>query len=498
MKIYRCLALFLVLAVAMSAAQERAPVVALVGGTVIDGNGGPPLPDATVLITGNQITKVGPRASVQVPRGARVVDAKGKFITPGFIDTNVHLSLYSGGETFVRYEKQNTDLAFEAAQLHLKHGITTVRDSYGSLRPLVQVRDAIHRGEKTGPRILAAGNIVGWGGPHSVTFSQTQETNLTLFQEQLNDFITQGAGEELMDLEPEELRQAINRYLDKGPDFIKYGGTAHFMYPSLIAFSPAAQKVIVEEAHKRGKVAETHSTNPDGMLISILAGVDLVQHPEVMPDKMTDAMVNLYKERKVICSILSNVMTGKVWQKHLKDKTEREKKSAEAEKETSDRAGQEKRAKTSAELRRERRTEGMGLETQRANAQKLIQAGCIVTPSTDNYLGAAPEFRREPKSDHQEAGIGTIIAIEGLVELGMTPGQAIVAATKNGALACRGLDSFGTVEAGKLADLLVFEADPLADISNIRKLAVVIRDGKVVDRERLPEKPVWYTPPVKK
>jgi imidazolonepropionase-like amidohydrolase len=78
------------------------------------------------------------------------------------------------------------------------------------------------------------------------------------------------------------------------------------------------------------------------------------------------------------------------------------------------------------------------------------------------------------------------MAIEGLVELGMTPSQAIVSATRNGALAARGLKDFGTIEAGKLADVVVLTADPLADIGNLRKIAAVMKDGRIVDRARLP------------
>jgi imidazolonepropionase-like amidohydrolase len=494
---FATLGLFLPLLADQAAARiERAePVIAIVGATLIDGNGGPVVPDAVVVVTGKRISAVGPRTSVKVPPGARIIEGKGKFVTPGFIDTNVHLSLYGAGETFVRYEQQNADLVLEAAQLSLKYGITTVRDSYGSLLPLVEVRDAINRGEKIGTRILAAGNIVGWGGPYSVTFSQTQDTNLTLFQEQINDFITQGTGQELFDMNPEELRVAINRYLDKGPDFIKYGGTAHFEYPTLIAFSPDQQKVLVEEAHKRGKVAETHATSSESLRISVLAGLDLIQHPEVLSDPYPDDLIQMIRDKKIICSILSNTITGKIWQKHLKDKEEREKKKSEAKPEQAGQAVKPQRAKTTAELRKERRDQGLGLEARRANAQKLIQSGCFITVSTDNYLGSAPEFRREPKPDHQEAGTGTLAAIEGMVELGMMPAQAIVAATKNGAVACRALDKFGTLEVGKLADLLVFEADPLADISNIRKLAIVMREGQVIDRNRLPEKPVWHGRP---
>ncbi len=128
----------------------------------------------------------------------------------------------------------------------------------------------------------------------------------------------------------------------------------------------------------------------------------------------------------------------------------------------------------------------------RRNAEKLIEGGCITTLGTDNSAGSAPEFARRPKSISQEPGVGTIIAIEGLVELGMTPSEAIVSATKNGATACKALDEFGTVEAGKIADLLVLDADPLADISNIRRLGVVMREGQIIDHDTLPTNPIFY------
>ena len=163
--------------------------------------------------------------------------------------------------------------------------MTTVRDSYGVLMPLVAVRDEIASGKSVGARILAAGNIVGWGGPYSISFSLIREQALTLFQEQVNDEISQGAGEDLVDLTPEELRTAIRKYLDKGPDFIKFGGTAHFARPAFIGFSPEAQKVLVEEAHARNRGAETHATTADGLRLSIDAGIDLIQHPELLGNR---------------------------------------------------------------------------------------------------------------------------------------------------------------------------------------------------------------------
>ena len=123
----------------------------------------------------------------------------------------------------------------------------------------------------------------------------------------------------------------------------------------------------------------------------------------------------------------------------------------------------------------------------RKNAQALIRAGARITPGTDSYWAAAPELTRTPKPPDQDHGIGTILAIEGLVELGMAPSQAIVSATKNGAFAARGLKDFGTIEAGKIADFVILTADPIADIANIRKVAAVWKDGRAVDRERLPQ-----------
>jgi imidazolonepropionase-like amidohydrolase len=463
-------------------------VVAIVGATLIDGNGGPAVPDVTIVVRGKRIAAVGPRASVKVPTGARVVDATGKFATPGFIDTNVHLSLYNNGESMVRYEERFLDLVTEAAQTELKYGITTVRDSYGALIPLIAIRDSIAHGKLLGPRMLVAGNIVGWGGPKSPLFSNATPT--TYFDERMMDFIAQGSGEELLELAPDDLRVAINNYLDKGPNFVKYGGTAHTN--NLITFSPRQQEALVDAVHKRGLFAEVHSTNPEPLRISVMAGIDLIQHPELHDVPLPADLIKLIVDRKVMCSILSNSITGKPWKDYLKAQQRTD--SARADSLKNDSLKAMSRVKTGWELRRER--DAKKLAVRRANAQALIQGGCVTTPSTDTYLSGAPEFSRTPRSDaHLMPGTATLAAIEGLVELGMTPSQAIVSATKNGAIASQGLKDFGTIETGKYADLLLLDADPLADIHNIRKLSFVMRDGRIVDRNRLPERPLWTKRP---
>jgi imidazolonepropionase-like amidohydrolase len=487
----------LLAATAPLAAQATRPT-AVVGATLIDGTGAAPVPDVVVVIQGDRITAVGPRNRVTVPRGATVIEAGGKYVLPGFFDTNVHLSLYGGNttarhETLVRYESRQHEVVLEAAQMQLKSGVTTVRDSYGVLEPLRRVRDSIAAGHVVGPRILFAGNIVGWGGPFSLTFSLIAPERLSLFQERMNDAIAQGAGEELMSMTPAQLRGAIEAYLDKGVDFVKYGGTAHFNAPSLIGFSPAQQAVIVEATHARGLVAETHATSSEGLRLAIEAGVDLIQHPEVIlpgtPDsgqQMPDELIQAIVDRGIVCSMLVSSITGDAWQRHVEARRAALDRLAKERIVTGHAGSQAPRERTSGEAWTVFREAEEMMEIRRRNAQALIQRGCITTVGTDNYRREAPELARGPKAESQDHGIGTILAIEGLVELGMTPMQALMVATRNGALAARRQADLGTIEQGKLADLLLLDADPLADIRNIRKLHAVIAGGRVVDLETLP------------
>lgn len=475
---------------------------AIAGATVIDGNGGPALQNAVVLVQDGRISAVGSTAGVHIPDGATIIDGAGRYAVPGFVDTNVHVSLYGASfskarkETAVFYWERGAEIALEAAQMHLKHGVTHIRDSYGQLPALIEVRDGIAGGKHIGPRMQVAGNIVGWGGAFSITFALIPESDLSLWEEQFSDHLAQGAGEDLMDMYPEELRVAINTYLDKGVDFLKYGGTSHWLFPTLISFSSEAQGIIVEETHKRGLVAETHSTNPEGLRMSIEAGIDLIQHPEFIADReLSDGLVGSIRDRGIVCSMLVSSMTGGAWGKHLLDKEAAETRHATSEQSSVEwgrlRAPVE-REKTSFEIRRRDQELGLHIAMRRLNAEKLVQAGCLVTVGTDNYVASAPHFTRDPKPIWQEPGIGTLMAIEGLVELGMTPAEAIVAGTKNGAIAARGLDEFGTIEPGKSADLVLLDADPLEDISNIHRQSLVMARGEVVDVAALPSSPVMF------
>jgi imidazolonepropionase-like amidohydrolase len=236
-----------------------APVFSIVDVTVIDGTGAPPRTQMTVHVANGRIVSVVNASDAKARRG-KVIDGHGRYLLPGFFDNNAHLTVYgqpSRRDTSAKYGDRNEELALEVAQRSLKAGVTTLIDSYGVLPPSIVVRDKINRGELVGSRLLLAGNILGWGGTFSLTFSLTKPTDLSVFEEKWNDLMAQDMGEEIMDMTPDELRVAMSHYLDKGVDVIKYGGTSHFMHPSLIGFSPAQQAVIVEEAHKRGKPVQT-------------------------------------------------------------------------------------------------------------------------------------------------------------------------------------------------------------------------------------------------
>jgi hypothetical protein len=180
----------------------------------------------------------------------------------------------------------------------------------------------------------------------------------------------------------------------------------------------------------------------------------------------------------------ANLITGDGRRRHLAERADAEARIAKMPAET-----------TAAEHWRRADMLQETQDIQHRNALKLIAAGCKATPATDSYLGDAPEFRRTVKTEELEPGSGTIRAIEGFVELGMTPMHALVAATANGAGAALRSRDLGTIEKGKLADVVLLGADPLADIHNIENIAAVIAQGRNVDLGALPEHPIFFKKP---
>ena len=391
-----------------------ATVTAVVGATVIDGTGAKPRRDATVLLRGRQILALGPRRKVRVPPGATIIDGRRLFLLPGFIDAGVHLTRYLGSrdqrrDSVAVDSARNDALASARTKAAMRYGVTTVRDSRGMLPATRAVRESLHHDPGRGARVVMAGPSLG-----SVQ----------------GEWV--GVGRDLIALDAESLRVRVGRYLDRGIDFLKYSGTVaayDFAIPDavndstaadevqiapLMLFSDRAQRAIVDEAHKRGLRVETRATSPDGLHTAVLAGVDVVQHPELMRDQvvLSDALIQLLVRHRVVCVLFPRVSAA-------------------------------------------------GQDSYRQNARRLIANGCRVAVASG---GSQP-------------GLETLRAIEGLVTLGMSPMAALIAATRDGAYAANLSDEIGTLASGKVADLIMLRADPLQDIRNIEQIALVFREG---------------------
>lgn len=466
-------------------------VTALVGATVIDGTGGRPQVDASVLISGERIVRVS--HDRDFPPNARIIDVSGCWITPGFIDTNVHFSM----DADERYFDQRDAIALQHAQLMLRHGVTTVMDTYSFLGVVKPLRERIARGEVVGPRMLVAGNIIGWGGPfsfgvgedhyvdaltdamraHNATGRTPQYVLLTDFKRRANAEMTQGVGEELTRMNEADLRRAIRTYVtERGPDFIKYAANGHHNEHALI-FSPRMQRALVDEAHRCGVLVSVHAMGFEAQEVAVRAGVDLVLHITQMGGNVRGPYPPSELEALARHRPLINVNSqyfAQFYRDHELEHMLATSPNAQA-----------------GELQRlaDAQTRFRGQLLLRFN--QLRQLGLASRTCFASDRGRLPETMTEdPDRPGGGAGTASLRCIEGLVGMGFTPMEAIVCATRNGAEACGALDQYGTLEAGKFADLVVLEADPLEDIANVHQQRAVMKEGQFIDTSRLPEQTV--------
>ncbi|MFI4889919.1 MAG: amidohydrolase family protein [Steroidobacterales bacterium] len=289
-----------------ASAQMRA----FMGATIIDGNGGAPISDGVVLINGNLIKAVGPRSRVSVPADAERIDVGGKFIVPGLMDANVHLVPWPSWtyiEFLARYENNFEGIATEAAQIALKHGITTVFDSMGPARPLMKVRDRINRGELEGSRVFVAGNIIGFRAVF--TTPEAMASASKAFQARINAQFEMMGGPDLAWKTPEQVREQITRYVATGVDFVKYGASgdgppvnSEVGQEAVLRFTPAQQRAMVEAVHAAGKIIQTHQQSAEALRIVVESGVDMAQHcSHTGPSRIADETIKLMLARHFYC-----------------------------------------------------------------------------------------------------------------------------------------------------------------------------------------------------
>jgi imidazolonepropionase-like amidohydrolase len=462
---YKTSLLVLLLAVGGCDVTHAAPLV-LRGATVIDGTGKPPLENATLVVDNGRVVSVA--SDPHIPRGARVIDVRGKFIIPGMMDANVHLDFGITPEYLFGFDRHYDELILEAAQVELKNGVTTVFDTWGPREPLVKVRDRINAGNVVGARMFIAGNIIGIGGPTSADFYPAIRAVISKVDADRIDAIwEQGVGADLLWQTPAEVRARVRAYVQDGKlDFVKYLSSGHVQM-QMIAFSPDAQRAIVEEAHRAGLTVQAHSTSPESLKLEIEAGVDLLQHCDISGmEPIPDETIKLIVERHLPCAAL--LMTNR----HL--------------------AWSDERGPLALRPM---------IRAKDASDRKLIDAGATLLLTTDGGL-RGPNADSNPifgaslsgQVDQPTAlGAGNILWLEAAIERGMKPMEALLSATRNVAVAYKKGD-LGSLEPGKYADFLVLGKDPLADPENYASIVDVYKEGVRVERSALPTARIMAKP----
>jgi imidazolonepropionase-like amidohydrolase len=451
------------------AREQNRRSFAVTGGTVMDGNGGTPLKDSVILIEGNRITAVGGR-DMPLPSDIHEVDARGKFVIPGLMNANVHLfGVLLTLERLARHLDNPDEIIVEAAQVALKSGQTTVFDTWGPRRFLMKVRDDINSGKVVGSRFFCAGNIVGFDGPLSADFvAKASEVVTSIFAKRVNSIFVENVGRHLMWLTPAGVAKEVRAYITKGIDFIKYGSNEHYWASAgaFLAFSTRAQTAIVEETHRAGLTAQAHSMSVEGLHAAVESGCDLVTHCNITgPTAIPNETLELMAKRRTGAVIFPQSEKQMQW---IKEKV-------------SD-------------------IEWLLWQSTDINARNLIQSGAPLLLANDGCLWP-PEVKLDPwlskswvsapeESNLGSLGQGHFFWFEAMEEKGCRPMDMLQAATKNIAIAYKKEKDLGTIEKGKLADLVILDKDPLIAAANYRTIYLVIKDGAVIDRTRLPEKPI--------
>ncbi|MBA8815567.1 imidazolonepropionase-like amidohydrolase [Microbacterium halimionae] len=443
--------------------------LAITNVTLIDGLGGVPVRPATILVADGRFLSSGRAGDIRTPEGAEVVDGTGKWMIPGFVNGNVHLLdawMFMVGpgtiEYLARWEGRYVEVIEEAAQLVLRNGVTTVFDTYNAVDHVLGARDRINAGTAQGARIFAAGAIVGMGGPFSADFHFAGRRAATQsFVNRIDAQFEAGVGHQLSLLPRKEVRAAVRDYLQRGVDLLKIAVSDHIFMTvgldrSYQTFSRPVLDVIVEEARAAGVPVLTHSLSVEALETSVELGADVLIH--------------------------ANYTMGQPYPHELVDKIVASDSWAELQTvHEQHRHALEEAGSWAAVL-------GGGAFSE--NERTLIGAGAKIIMGTDagcssnDHLADLTEAEREDRP--WTLGNDHFHWTRSMVEKGMTPLEAISAATINVARSYGKADTLGSIESGKLADFVLLDADPTADIRHLRAIDAVYKDGERIERDALP------------
>lgn len=418
--------------------------LALVGGMLLDGYEVPPLHHATILIEGNRIVKVGPSSEVTIPPDAEVIDTRGRVMMPGLIDVHVHLQILGHGD-YLRWDPwiAKNNLVEKVAEISAKQllnaGVTSAVDLGGTLKESLQVRDRINHGAIPGPRMFVSGP---W-----ITRSLGEGFYSTALDNQI-----------LIDT-PEQAASAVDKLAAAGVDVIK----------AYVNLTPAHYKAIVDAAHKHHLRVHAHVYDPDDVRNAFEAGVDVLQHVGSAGMPTYDpALV------KAIAVKGTAVVTTAAHRAFLFPATVDFPERLQDPQLKSD-FGPQIWEEVQTSLRDFQRlyyfsTTDQEMRFSRPLLSQWIDANVTLGMGTDSGT---------PMNFHTEA---LWREIKAHVDVGMSPLRAICAATRVNAQILGKGNELGTIEPGKLADIIVVRSNPLFEITSLANVEVVIKDGKIYKR----------------
>jgi imidazolonepropionase-like amidohydrolase len=412
-----------VFAADVPAATTPEPVTVIKAGKLIDVATGRVRSDQVIVVQGGKINAVGAAGATVVPPGATVIDLSNKTVLPGLIDTHTHVT---GDPTTPPYHGYGISIPREAlkgarfARDTLLSGVTTIRNVGAAGYSDIALRDAINAGDVIGPRMLASGPAIGITGGHC-------DSNMLAPQyDERSEGVADGV---------EAVRAMVRKNIKYGADVIKYCGTGGVFSkgdtPGAQQYTAEEVAAIVDEAHMAGRRVAVHAHGAAGIKVALKAGVDTIEHASLIDDE------GLELAKKNGAWLSMDIYNTEYTQT----------------------AGP-KRGELEEFLRKDREV----AQAQRDNFRKAVQKGVKLTMGTDT--GVFPHADA-PKQ------------LAYMVQYGMTPMQAIQAATKVGAEALGIEQTTGQIAPGYAADIVAVTRNPLDDIHAMDNVEFVMKQGTV-------------------
>jgi imidazolonepropionase-like amidohydrolase len=426
---------------AVAAAEPGpAPTLALVGGQVVDGYGGPPIRDGVVLIAGERIVAVGPQSAVAVPAGTPILSTEGMTVLPGLMDMHVHLMIlghasYRHWDTTYMPRFRDEIMPVAAKQLLLS-GVTTVRDLGARLEDILPVRERIARGEILGPRLFVSGPFL-------------QRAPYEEYEKEFRWGIAGAA----------DARAKTQRLVDAGVDFIKLIDQDQL--------TDAEVAAIVETAHRSGRKVIAHGHREDEIRMGLQHGVDGFEHTGLAtaPRYPEDILAGLRKRNNTLywCPTIEGLFlaeyTARAFPERLDDPEWQRDVPAEIARDIRDSFGSITSLDYFALTFRR-------LPTLANKFRELRETGVTLLVGTDSGI---------PGNFHTDSTWRELVKF---VEFGMTPLEAIAAATRWPARFLGKEHELGTLEAGALADVIAVRGDVLQEIGLLKEVDVVVQGGQ--------------------